>query len=216
MPVVDGNVERVVARYFAGDRTKREARDAMASWIPVDAPGDFNQALMELGATICTPRSPHCLACPVRKGCDAHAAGDAEALPIKPKKTKQKAIRAVAAWIERGGRVLVVKRPEQGLMAGLWELPGGSIEARDEAKERVGEVLRRDRGARARPHAGDDRRVEDARRAAAGGQPPGSEDGQLSEQLASAHPGKILTAPDRVESSCESCTHRTTTRGIRG
>ena len=98
-----------------------------AALVKGERPGELNQALMELGATLCTPRNPLCLACPVREACDAHAAGDAESLPIKKKKTKQTKMRAVAAWLERDGKVLVVRRPEEGLMAGLWELPGGEI-----------------------------------------------------------------------------------------
>jgi A/G-specific adenine glycosylase len=104
-------------------------------------PGDLNQALMELGATVCTPKNPDCPTCPIRKHCDAQARGDAEQLPIKKKKSRPKPMRAVAAWIERGEKILAVRRPEVGLMAGLWELPGGEIGAKDEAQDRLGEIL---------------------------------------------------------------------------
>jgi len=147
-PLVDGNVVRVFARLL-GIREDSAAKAVVESlWVVAAAlvrgqrPGDLNQALMELGATLCTPRNPHCLACPVRRHCDAHAQGDAEQLPIKKKKPKQRPMRAVAAWIEREGRILAVRRPEEGLMAGLWELPGGEIEAKDEPKDRLAEVLR--------------------------------------------------------------------------
>lgn len=147
-PLVDGNVIRVFARLL-GIREDSAARAVVERMWSVAAelvegprPGDLNQALMELGATICTPRNPHCLACPVRESCDAHAAGDAESLPIKQKRAKQKPMRAVAAWIERGGKILAVRRPEVGLMAGLWELPGGEIDPREEGKDRVEAILR--------------------------------------------------------------------------
>ncbi len=147
-PLVDGNVIRVFARLLGvrEDSAAKAVVDRLwrvaETLVVGERPGDLNQALMELGATVCTPRSPHCLICPVRAHCDAHARGDAEALPIKKKKAGAKPMRAVAVWIERKGRVLAVRRPETGLMAGLWELPGGEIEPKAEAKERVAEVLR--------------------------------------------------------------------------
>ena len=147
-PLVDGNVIRVFARLLGirEDSAGKEVVERM--WRVADAvvrgerPGDLNQGLMELGATLCTPRNPHCLACPLRAHCNAHAVGDAEALPIKKKKAKPTKMRAIAIYLERDGKVLAVRRPETGLMAGLWELPGGEIDAKDEAKERVHEVLR--------------------------------------------------------------------------
>jgi A/G-specific adenine glycosylase len=91
--------------------------------------GDFNQAMMELGATTCLPKAPLCLACPVRPHCDAAGTGDAESLPKKASRKKAVEIAGVAVWIERRGKVLAVQRPETGLMANLWELPGGEIGA---------------------------------------------------------------------------------------
>ena len=105
-------------------------------------PGDLNQALMELGATICTPKRPACLVCPVRAQCRGAAAGDPERLPRKTKRTAVRAMRALAVAIDRGGRLLAVRRPEKGLMAGLWELPGGPLEAGEEAKEHAARILR--------------------------------------------------------------------------
>ncbi len=104
--------------------------------------GDFNQSMMELGATTCLPKAPLCLTCPVRSHCDAAAAGDAESLPKKPSRKKAKAIAGVAVWIERRGKVLAVQRPATGLMANLWELPGGELAGASqpsdaEAAERV-------------------------------------------------------------------------------
>lgn len=146
-PLVDGNVTRVFTRLL-GIRVESTAKRVVDElWsiarelVRGPRPGDLNQALMELGATLCTPKRPDCPACPVRRTCSAHARGDAESLPRKKRKPDPKPMRAVAAWIERGGKVLAVRRPEMGLMAGLWELPGGEIGAQDEAKDRLGEIL---------------------------------------------------------------------------
>ncbi|MGH0035984.1 MAG: A/G-specific adenine glycosylase [Myxococcota bacterium] len=150
-PIVDGNVVRVLARLrgIREDVRSRNVVDALweeaARLADGPRPGDLNQALMELGATVCTPRSPDCPACPLARHCDARAAGDAEALPVKPRKPKARRFEAVAAWIERRGRVLAVRRPQEGLLGGLWELPGGPLE-RGEAPEeglhrQLGEAL---------------------------------------------------------------------------
>ena len=118
-PLVDGNVIRVFTRLL-GIREESSSREVVEDLWSIAAvlvqgsrPGDLNQALMELGATLCTPRNPKCLVCPIRKYCDANARGDAEDLPIKKKKAKPKIMRAVAAWIEREGKILVARHPKQ-------------------------------------------------------------------------------------------------------
>ena len=157
-PLVDGNVIRVFTRLFGirEDSATKSVQDKLwqiaAELVQGSRPGDLNQALMELGATLCTPRSPGCTTCPLRRTCDAHARGDAELLPIKKKRTKQKKLRAVCAWVERDARILVVRRPEHGLMAGLWELPGGELDPREEAKERVAAILEERVGLTTRGH----------------------------------------------------------------
>ncbi|MFP6639618.1 MAG: NUDIX domain-containing protein, partial [Myxococcota bacterium] len=98
--------------------------------------------LMELGALVCTPRSPSCGVCPLRRSCRVRAAGDPEALPIKQKKTRVKPARGVAAWIERKGKTLAVRRLEGGLLGGMWELPGGTIEAGENARAGLRRCLR--------------------------------------------------------------------------
>lgn len=146
-PLVDGNVIRVLTRWLGirEDSSRREVVERLwteaGRLVRGPRPGDLNQALMELGATVCTPRSPACPACPIRRDCDAHARGDAQRLPIKRPRTRQRPIRAVAAWIERGGRVLAVRRPDAGLMGGLWELPGGDLDAEEEGRDRLADVL---------------------------------------------------------------------------
>ncbi|RLB45135.1 MAG: A/G-specific adenine glycosylase [Deltaproteobacteria bacterium] len=135
--IVDGNVVRVLSRLrgLREDVGQKAIMDRLWSWSEslVSAgrrAGDFNQAMMELGATVCLPRAPLCLSCPLRNHCDAERSGDAESLPIKASRKKPKVVSAVAVWIERRGKVLVVQRPETGLMANLWELPGGEIDVK--------------------------------------------------------------------------------------
>jgi len=121
VPVVDGNVERVVARLFAGDRTKREAREAMASWIHADSPGDFNQAVMELGATVCTPRSPRCGACPITSACRGRA--DPERYPTPKKRPVIREERRAVKLATVRGRVFLRRIESGAVLEGMWDLP---------------------------------------------------------------------------------------------
>ena len=157
-PAVDGNVMRVLSRYFLleDDVAKPSARARIerlaASFIPAGQAGDFNQAVMELGALVCTPKSPGCLLCPVLARCAGRAAGRERELPVKSKQKPPRPELRLAALVEgRGrhaGKVLVRRRPDSGLLARMWELPhvlapddGGSARARaggrtaDEARE---------------------------------------------------------------------------------
>ncbi len=124
LPVVDGNVERVLCRQLADPSPGVKALWAAASaLVPSGEAADFNQAIMELGATICTPRAPKCLLCPVRRSCRGADAPERYPAPTA-KKNVPRAV-AVAALIHERGCVLLARRPESGLLAGLWELPGG-------------------------------------------------------------------------------------------
>ena len=154
LPVLDGNVARVLSRWSARRLSLRAAADARVLWamaedqVPRRAPGDWNQALMELGATVCTPRAPRCDVCPVHRWCRAFALGTPEAYPaIAPRRAAVRVRRAIA-WIERGGKVLMVQR-EGALLAGLWEPPGVELAARDDARRSLVAELRR-LGVRAR------------------------------------------------------------------
>ena len=132
-PVVDGNVVRVLARFLAVRDDVGQAQVVERFWQVAGAlvtgprPGDLNQALMELGATVCTPRAPGCEGCPLRTSCRALASDLVEVLPLKSKRTRVRRVEAAAAWIERKGKVLAVRRPEGGLLGGLWELPGSEL-----------------------------------------------------------------------------------------
>ncbi len=127
---VDGNVLRVIARISAnrGDITnrivKKEIEDMVNQMLPMTRVGDFNQALMELGATICLPSgSPKCAACPVHALCDAHSQGIEDELPIKSKKKDRKIEHKTIFVIEYEGNIAIKQRPSEGLLSSLWEFP---------------------------------------------------------------------------------------------
>jgi A/G-specific adenine glycosylase len=125
---VDGNVERVVARLFAVTEplpeAKRELRRLAATLTPERRAGDYAQAAMDLGATICTPRKPNCFLCPWRMACRARLAGIAEELPARRDKAERPTRRGVAFWTVRpDGAVLLRRRPEKGLLGGMMEVP---------------------------------------------------------------------------------------------
>jgi A/G-specific adenine glycosylase len=129
--VVDGNVERVIARLFAVGEPLPAAKPAIrklaAALTPKDRPGDYAQAMMDLGATICTPRSPSCLVCPVRSFCSAAADGAAERFPIKAPKTAKPVRRGDAFVIVRregsDPHILLRRREDRGLLGGMMEVP---------------------------------------------------------------------------------------------
>lgn len=126
--VVDGNVERVVARLFAITEplpaAKKRIHEKAATLTPAKRPGDFAQAMMDLGATLCTPKRPACGRCPWTKACIARGKGNPETLPVKAPKKEKPTRRGVAFWIVRAdGAVLIRKRPPKGLLGGMMEVP---------------------------------------------------------------------------------------------
>jgi A/G-specific adenine glycosylase len=134
--LVDGNVRRVLARWFAveGVVTKagprREIEELAAALVAgVGDPGAWNQALMELGATLCLPRRPRCGECPVASVCRARALGVESVLPELPARPQAVAVELEVFLVEEGGRVLLRRRAEDGRMAGLWELPTREVTA---------------------------------------------------------------------------------------
>jgi A/G-specific adenine glycosylase len=132
--VMDANVERVVSRLFAIHTplpdARPEIREACDRITPDIRPGDFAQAMMDLGATVCTIRNPACLTCPLSAHCAARKAGIAEQLPIKPAKAAKPARTGTAYWIERDDQVWLVKRPGKGMLAGMRALPDDGWAAR--------------------------------------------------------------------------------------
>jgi A/G-specific adenine glycosylase len=130
-PVLDANVRRVMMRVMGlhGEADGRHDKAILAvlqRLIDRTAPGDFNQSMMELGALICRSRNPLCAACPVPEFCRAFERGEQEIIP-KPKRRSSKKIKAVVGIIRKGGRILIQQRPKTGLLAGLWEFPGGKV-----------------------------------------------------------------------------------------
>jgi A/G-specific adenine glycosylase len=129
LPVLDGNVARVLSRIEALPLAIKRPRDARALWaraaglMPADSPGDWNQALMELGATVCTPRAPRCATCPIRRWCRARALKRVEAFPPVPARRETEHQRRAVVLVRRRGRLLMTQR-EGALLSGLWEPPG--------------------------------------------------------------------------------------------
>lgn len=126
--VVDGNVERVMARLYAVEEplpgAKARLTDLADALTPAERAGDYAQAVMDLGATICTPRKPACGLCPWMRGCQGRRAGIAETLPRKADKGEKPTRRGVAFWIVRwDGAVLLRRRPPKGLLGGMMEIP---------------------------------------------------------------------------------------------
>ena len=129
-PAVDGNATRVLSRVFRvkgnvfQGHGKRAIRELAASLVPAESPGEWNQAVMELGATVCVPRSPRCGACPISDECLAFATGMQDVLPETPAKRKVRTVSVVFVVARNRDRVLFLRRKE-GLYAGMYGLPGG-------------------------------------------------------------------------------------------
>ena len=154
LPVIDANVRRVVMRLARIRGQAAAGKDAgIMSFIltvfPAGRPGAFNQAMMELGALVCRSRSPQCLLCPVSAFCKAYAAGEQEIIPAATKRNSRN-IEAVVAIIERNGRYLIQKRPSSGLLANLWEFPGGKREQGETLEEALAREVREELGVEVR------------------------------------------------------------------
>lgn len=145
--VLDGNVTRVLTRAFTVEddatksATKRQLQALADTLIDPDRPGAFNQAMMELGATLCTPRSPTCSECPIQPGCQAYAEDTQENYPVMPEnKPVPHHDIAVALIFNDAGELLIQRRPEDAMLGGLWEFPGG----KQEDDEALAETCRRE------------------------------------------------------------------------
>ncbi len=153
-PVLDGNVKRVLARLIDLDESIDNPKVVQRLWDLMDrlvrgaAPGDFNQGMMELGAQICTPRAPRCLVCPVQTFCRAHAAGTVESRPVRWPKPAVPHHEVVIAAVKKNGRYLLGKRPQGGLLGGLWEFPGGKVKPGETHPAALRRELREELGIR--------------------------------------------------------------------
>jgi len=146
VPVVDGNVIRVFSRLLDchEDVTRGPVKDffwdVAEGLLPKGRSGDFNQALMELGATVCRPKGPACLLCPLKGVCRARLAGTEERLPLKRKRGAVPHYTIGVGVVWKGNKVLIARRPSSGLLGGLWEFPGG----KQQAGESLPECVRRE------------------------------------------------------------------------
>ncbi len=153
-PVLDGNVKRLWCRLFAVEEPLVGKTVALL-WgfsrkaVAEGPPGEVNEALMELGALVCTPRRPSCPACPLAFACRARLLGDPEAYPRRASRKPLPEVRAAVAILWSGSRFAVTRRPSGGLLGGLWELPGGKVEAGESPEEAVVRELWEELGARA-------------------------------------------------------------------
>lgn len=151
-PILDGNVKRVLSRWFAVETNIAESATLTALWDAAEElvrgtrPGDFNQALMELGARVCLPRRPLCAECPAAPRCEALKLGRPADFPVRRAKPPTPHKTVVAAAIKKNGRYLLGKRPEGALLGGLWEFPGGKVEEGETHQEALIRELREELG----------------------------------------------------------------------
>jgi A/G-specific adenine glycosylase len=176
-PVLDGNVIRVLCRLFAIERDPKDPQVREELWQSAEAllphpstpspdlkstnqvrasaaprvregAGEFNEALMELGALICTPRNPHCVACPLTHLCEARQLGLQDQLPLKTKRKPLPHYDVTAAVVWRNGRILIAQRLFGGRLGGLWEFPGGKVEPGEALKHCLRREIREELGVR--------------------------------------------------------------------
>ncbi|NIP99352.1 MAG: A/G-specific adenine glycosylase [Nitrospinaceae bacterium] len=152
VPVLDGNVKRVLSRLFTVSGNGRPGTAETRLWdlssqlVPDKNPGDFNQALMELGATVCLPKKPMCLLCPVQSSCQAYRNGVVDQFPPPRVRPPAKKIEVSAAVITRNGKVFIQQRPKKGLMGGLWEFPGGKRRPKETEEQCLKREIREELG----------------------------------------------------------------------
>lgn len=146
-PILDGNVRRILIRLYAIDEPPRSTEVEKRLWARAEEltscerPHDYAQAIMDLGATVCTPRNPDCSACPLASLCQAYWLGLAGELPRRQPRKPVPLVRQVALLLERDGEFLVSKRPLQGMLAGLWEFPCREVKEGQEADAVASELL---------------------------------------------------------------------------
>jgi A/G-specific adenine glycosylase len=152
LPILDGNVKRVLARLIALDRPPAKALDLLwqvsAQLVPASGGRDINQALMDLGATLCTPKQPDCAACPWQGACQAYNLGNVSQIPMTLSRAPlpHKIIGVAVIWSADGQTVLIDRRKAEGLLGGLWEFPGGKLEPGESMPDCVAREIREELG----------------------------------------------------------------------
>ncbi len=151
-PTLDGNIRRVLARVFNVSEPAQQPAGERRLWelaaqnLPPGCAGDYNQAIMDLGASVCSPRSPTCLLCPIQDLCQASALGIQEERPVLKPRPVVPHITVTAGILERDGLVLIARRPAGGLLGGMWEFPGGTQEEREDLPACLRRELREELG----------------------------------------------------------------------
>lgn len=158
VPVVDGNVLRVFARFWGIENDIGDARtrvmffDRLTPIIATSEPSAFNQAMMELGALICSPKNPKCGQCPLQKGCVAFTTERTAELPFKTKKAPVPHYDIAVGVVWHEGKILIARRKEDQMLGGLWEFPGGKIKAGETAQDAAVRELHEETGLVVRAH----------------------------------------------------------------
>lgn len=157
--VVDGNVIRVITRYFGIENdvrktgTVREVQEHVNELISHEYPAEFNQGLMEIGSMVCKPSNPDCMSCPIQAGCVATKTAKTDSIPYKsPAKKKPHKHIGVGIIEQEDGKVLIALRPEEAMLGGLWEFPGGKQEDGEEIKTTVERELKEELGVEVHAH----------------------------------------------------------------
>jgi A/G-specific adenine glycosylase len=151
-PILDGNAKRVLSRLFAVSGSPAEIKTEQLLWkiseslIPTGYSNPFNQAIMDLGSMLCTPKEPQCSRCPLHRFCKGSASGEPEKFPIKKIKKKIPHIEAFASVIQKDGKVLLNQRPPTGLLGGLWEFPNWKIAGKQRSRLRLRNTIKKEMG----------------------------------------------------------------------
>jgi A/G-specific adenine glycosylase len=150
---MDANIRRVLARVFLMEKPARSSEGERELWryaqknVPRGKAGDYNQALMDLGATLCTPQKPRCDPCPLIPLCEAHRQGIEESLPLLGGKPTIPHMTVTAAVITDHSKILIARRPSNGLLGGMWEFPGGKVELGESLEECLAREINEELGA---------------------------------------------------------------------
>jgi len=150
--VVDGNVKRVLARLYCikypvnTPASHKQFKEYADSLLDKKEPGTFNQAMMELGALLCTPRNPQCNTCPISEFCKAALSDKVEMFPIRVKAKKVPTYHIAAGVVRKKGKLLITRRKFEGLLGGLWEFPGGKLKKNEDASSACIRELREETG----------------------------------------------------------------------
>lgn len=151
-PILDGNVIRVLSRVFRVKGNPKETAIKNQLWeladrlVHTEHPGDFNEAMMELGAMVCTPSNPQCIACPLNTECQAYRHGEQESLPVRQKQAPLPHYTIVVGVVYKGDTILIDKRRQNALLGGLWEFPGGKKQTGESFKAAVAREVKEETG----------------------------------------------------------------------